>query len=147
MSNKLFKSELKQIVKECLIEILAEGIGTKNKRSNSERVNEIKNKTPRRSHLDNITYGKNKNSVNEKKIVKVKNTNITDNAIFNEILADTAKHTLQEQVAADRGSNSHHAQISSQGDKAAKIVSQNTPDQIFGQEASGKWAKLAFFDQ
>ena len=61
---------------------------------------------------------------------------------INEILADTASSTLQEQISADRGKGM--SAINSQGDAAAKLVDQNNPENIFGEEAASKWASLAF---
>ena len=48
MSNKLLRSELKEIVKECLVEILSEGIGSNSNVSLTEGRREI-NKRKRSS--------------------------------------------------------------------------------------------------
>ena len=136
--SKLLKSELKEIVKECLLEILAEGLMNQNKQVNQPRQRKKKiTERKKRSYLDNIAYNKNL----KKKKQKLK-TALTDNPIMNEILADTANSTLQEQVSAER--NQHNALVSTQGDQAAKVVSQSDPESLFGEEAASKWASLAF---
>ena len=60
------------------------------------------------------------------------------------MLADTAQTTLREQVAAD--SKRGIAAVSSHADRASLKVSNTQPEELFGNEAAGKWAKLAFFD-
>ena len=57
------------------------------------------------------------------------------------MLADTAKTTLREQVAADSKRNFHNI---AQGDHAAKTAYDSTPEQMFGEENTSKWASLAF---
>lgn len=150
--SKLLRSELKEIVKECLVEILSEGIGNKShakrKNINSSKQRRLssdipsKNPEKRKSYLDSIGYGdiplvkENQN--------KAVNTNITKDPILNAILADTAKTTLKEQLTAERRPS---AVSPSNMDAAAKIVNENNPEALFGAETSSKWAQLAFFDQ
>ena len=138
--GKLLRSELKSIVKECLVEILAEGIGNnttpsriKEVKTNSRKKSTLKK---RKTHLDNIKVKSKKN---------IQNTNLTNDPVLNELLADTAKTTLHEQVAAD--SKRRMSEISRPADAAALAVSKSEPEDLFGDEAAGKWAKLAFFDQ
>jgi hypothetical protein len=125
MNNKLLRSELKSIVKECLVEILSEGLSGNKKNIIEENV-----ASPKQS---------------KKKLIKKRkiniNTNLTSDPVLNELLADTAKSTLHEQISADRGSNS--SIISSQGDTAAKLVNNSSPDELFA-GMSDKWASLAF---
>jgi len=148
---KLLRSELKSIVKECLVEILAEGIGNSNVATN-EYVNESNQESfksapkkhtlsskRRKSYLDSMQMGSSKTNQNSKK------TNLTNDPVLNELLADTAQTTLKEQVAAD--SKNRMAGMSRPADAAAAEVSKSLPEDLFGGEAAGKWAKLAFFDQ
>lgn len=150
--SKLLRSELKDIVKECLVEILAEGIGSTPSRSvtqkrtqqrhQSKRINETK----RKSYLDNIVFNKSKNIPNEYGEIPQVNikTNITKDPTLNAILADTAKSTLQEQIAAEsRGSRVNPVS----NDPISKIVDKNNPEDLFGASAASKWAQLAFFDE
>ena len=135
--SKLLKSELKEIVKECLVEILSEGLSPKKNKItavSSKRKKKItENKKSR--HLDKISY-KPKRKSNLK-------TDLTEDPVMNQIFADTAKSTLQEQVSAD-SRRPMNSQVMSQGDQAAKIVNKNSPEDLFGQETADKWASLAF---
>ena len=130
MSNKLFKSELKSIVKECLIEILSEGL--------------LPNRQSTLSFSSKNTLSEKKNrlkSVNKrpvKKQVKM-DTNLTSNNILNEMLADTAVSTLQKQINAERKNTATVVG----NDLASKTVSESTPEELFGEQSS-KWASLAF---
>lgn len=132
MSNKLFKSELKSIVKECLIEILSEGLLPK-KQSNitSSRIN-----------TKNVTMSENKKLLmkqkTKNKAVKM-DTNLTNNDILNEMLLDTAATTLQEQRSAER----NKSPMVVGNDPVARAVAESTPEEIFGEQSS-KWASLAF---
>ena len=82
------KNGLKLIIKECLIEILSEGLGTRltevsNRKQQSERLNErkqqdIRMQTRKREIADNISY-------------------MTDDPIMRSVLSHTAATTLKEQ--------------------------------------------------
>tara|TARA_B100000902_G_C27154930_1_gene835644 strand:- start:469 stop:897 length:429 start_codon:yes stop_codon:yes gene_type:complete len=136
------KQIIKNVVKECLIEILSEGIlGSntpvrKKKRNHSrkKKVNESKNKF---SHLDKISYSKKK-----KQPKPSMNTNLTNDAVLNSLLADTAQNTLRDQIAAE--SRKHTAQIRTSGDAAARLVAESNPEDLF--ESASKWSKLAFLN-
>ncbi len=152
---KLNKKVLKNIVKECLVEILAEGLVPGNessvrKRSTlKESVNSVASQssfekrplTTNGSYLDQVSYGSQEmqqapavNSRTEKVISKV-----TNDPIMSAIFADTAATTLVEQ----KESGSRVTAPTSPADAAARIVSQADPTDLFG-ESAGKWADLAF---
>lgn len=162
------KKVIKSIVKECLIEILAEGlIGNKsatlsevrefkgavyesNERMLSERsiyeqpiVSKSRHVEPRRkSYLDSITMGvdnANKTKNTNSSQLREKVNKITADPVMADIFADTAMTTLKEQKEGVQ----HQASVSSQGDAAAKMVDQSLPEDLFG-GASSKWANLAF---
>ena len=142
--SKLMRSELKAIVKECLVEILSEGL------SSGNAINETMQNSPfqkiepmhtrKSKHLDNIVY--NKSIEKKKKNIRrnVMNSNITSDPVLNELLADTATLTLQEQASAERRKG---ANISIAGDNAAKLAAASDPADLFS-ESAGKWAQLAF---
>lgn len=165
--SRLSRSELKSIVKECLVEILSEGLSsspsnlqenikkvstTHNNRHSKQSLSALdsgrqssKNSSASRrpSYLDSISFG----SSEEKQVQQEQarpniSTNITGDPILNELLADTAMSTLQEQASAERGRGM--ASITKGADQAAMIVSQNNPEDLFGDENAGKWAALAF---
>ena len=141
--SKLLRSELKDIVKECLLEILSEGINSSMSNTNMQKKQSIKeniSKSQKRRGLDNI--GHEKKQQNRSLNANFK-TALTTDATLNEILADTAKSTLQEQISAERrGAKSMIA-----NDPVSKIVDKSNPEDLFGEEAASKWAQLAFFNQ
>ena len=143
---KLDKQTLKSIVKECLVEILAEGIvsnsngsSTRKKRALTEAITSsdrrrsiegygnnqqfcscTQNKSPRRSYLDNISFGGDTARSNQQDNAVSRITkSITKDALMQDILADTARTTLQEQRSGD-APRSTPAQISRPADKAAE---------------------------
>ena len=96
MSSKLSKSDLKAIVKECLVEILKEGIMSPP--STSSTLNE--NKRSRRSSFDHVSWAK--ESHPEEKIDYSEHArSLTDNSILAEVLADS-QNTLINQVNAEK---------------------------------------------
>jgi len=132
---KLTRSKLKDIVKECIVEVLAEGIGdsakplveAKNERSNSRE----NRKTPRRRNTatDNIRFDK---RVNEAV------SSMTQDPTMAAIFADTAKTTLQDQIGSE--GRAPIAPIGS--DSAARAAAQYNREDLF--EGSSNWAMLAF---
>ena len=148
--SKLLRSELKEIVKECLVEILAEGIGRTQKKQHRQNTvkKPLRNKKSlerRRTYLESMDYGDIPviKEEQEKAPPRKINTDITQDPVINSILADTAKTTLQEQISADRKGAPNVSNM----DRASMIASQNKPEDLFGKEASSKWAQLAFFNQ
>lgn len=127
---KLNKDILKTVVKECLLEILSEGINTSTERSKEDvfsAINESK-KSKRRKTADLVRFENN-----------VKNTanSLTDDPVLSSIFEDTAKTTLQEQINSPSGVVA--------GDRASYAAATNDPTDLFG-ESAGKWAALAFSD-
>lgn len=167
MSSKLLRSELKSIVKECLLEILSEGLSSNvdslnESRSNTKRVSRnqySRKKTPSRSnieesltqrnkYLDSIQVGSNNNVVQnerfERNIQQAAN-NLSADPVMQEIFKDTAATTLQEQIGAENR-RSPAITAANGGDAAALAVSKSDPVDLFGGEAASKWAALAFDD-
>lgn len=127
---KVNRNTLKEIVKECLVEILAEGLsGNKSQlkesyRKNTSEIRSIPKKKPNPSFKKNAT-----NIVNS----------VTNDPIMASIFSDTAETTLQEQTSAE-----HRSPVVG-GDTASQIASQNDPKDLFS-ESSQNWAALAFSD-
>ena len=126
---KLTKTALKGIVKECLVEILAEGLQGNLNESNSRRQQMIKRKNEERALQE-------RRQKLETKIDTTVNT-LTDDAVMQSILADTARTTLQEQMGADS-----HRGPSSGGSTGPGL----DIDSIFS-ESNNNWASLAFTDK
>ena len=167
---KLDKNLLKSIVKECLVEILAEGIvnngqPTRRKkqalteafsstgrsrsiegvgtRNNSNTSSTRGNSRP--TYLDNISFGSenNRSERHENAVSKITKS-ITNDELMQDILADTARTTLQEQISGEGPTRGGTPMLDSRpADKAAEIVSKSDPDELFGGSAKN-WATLAF---
>jgi hypothetical protein len=156
-NQKLSKSILKEIVKECLVEILAEGLMSSDDRSSSTiKTNNLKEnislagnnrqlsgktkKNNRTKFLDDISFKGNEEQPINNKLDKIA-ASVTTDPVLSEMLMDTAHTTLQEQLAADskRGYTS-----TTSGDTAQRAVAESNPEELFGGEAAGKWASLAF---
>lgn len=161
---KLDKKVFKSIVKECLVEILAEGLypqegDVREKKadlkesiqrrsiSGSGRVNETQRRGAHKSmqtpgsYLDKVSFGNEAQQepprVNERTHNLI--SKVTKDPIMSEIFADTAASTLQEQ----REGKSRTQTLSKPADNAARIVAETDPADLFGASA-GKWADLAF---
>ena len=140
---KVSKELLKEIVKECLVEILAEGLTGGSTTQLSESIETVSPRKTRKSPSSRIM----KNMLPSKKVVNEKfeeNTRqvisrATKDPVMAELLADTAKTTLQEQNASDQP-NKFTAQPL---DAISRTVAESDPTELFG-EAASSWAQLAF---
>jgi len=133
--SKMTRSKLKGIVKECLVEILSEGIGSaegvtslRETSENSRRQQQLLIKKEQ-ERLDN-----HRKSL-DRKIDKTV-SNITDDSVMREILADTARTTLQEQMSHD-STQPGRPNVSDPGINLDSIFS----------ESADNWAQLAFADK
>lgn len=133
---KMTRNSLKSLVKECLFEILLEATdNTPGKLA--ETKGRTRKATPRRPALDNISISSATKKQPPKKNVDV--SGLTSDPVMAAIFQDTAKTTLLEQAAAERGKTTQG------GDAAAMAVSRSDPSELFG-DASKNWAALAFDD-
>jgi hypothetical protein len=168
---KLDKNAFKAVVKECLIEILAEGLvneqprrqKTRNKKraltealsqKTTDRVtrqqslaglgtyNQNTNRpTKRQSYLDSIKYENTQQPSQQQNQYTQKAQKITKDPVMQSILSDTANTTLREQLTAEHSKTS--MAVSRPADNAARIVSESDPTELF-EGASKNWATLAF---
>tara|TARA_B100000214_G_scaffold371166_1_gene347059 strand:+ start:217 stop:720 length:504 start_codon:yes stop_codon:yes gene_type:complete len=161
--SKLSRNALKEVVKECLIEILEEGLSsTVTQPSRLSEVSNSRGKSsaraarrmvedsppPRRRGLDSISYGSSQKSNPDMSENASRHAqNLTSDPVLSSILADTAMTTLQEQVMSDVKGPAGTAMPSAAaaGDRATKQMFHSDPSEIFG-DASSKWADLAFSD-
>ena len=155
--SKLSRSSLKSIVKECLVEILSEGlassnnsdiIGHSNLRESRSTTMRSQGATSSSSHgrsktLDNISFAKKAPSPERSFDRKISNVtkSMTSDPVLSNILMDTAKTTLQEQISAD---NKRRPMPAGRSDAATRKMNNSDPADIFGSESAGKWAQLAF---
>ena len=135
---KLSRSALKGIVKECLVEILAEGLGEDSSINLVESTRSSRKKkrsAPRQSHpeqrspVDTVSFSK-----------AVDNTvkRVTNDPVMASLLSDTAATTLQEQYTAGETS------LASSGGDEGVSLGGNGLDIFDG--AAQNWADLAFSD-
>ena len=133
---KVTKSLLKSIVKECLVEILSEGLAgsedalleSKSSGLMSSRPTRKKSPTtPRRPALDSVSY----NTAVQEKV-----STITSDPMMAEIFQDTAMTTLVEQKEAKSRQSYQPA------DSAARVAYDNDPSDLFS--GANNWAALAF---
>ena len=133
---KLTKSALKGIVKECLIEILSEGIGSSETITESRRPARKKvtqRKKPSAQVINDDLF--------ESAVNKTVNS-ITDDSIMKDIFADTARTTLQEQ-----NKNDTSARVS--GGSPSSLSTANAGIDLDGlfDSASENWSSLAFSEK
>jgi len=145
MSKRLSKGDLKGIVKECLVEILQEGLsGTSiiqtsrvEDRSQMTTIKEPK-VSGRSQSLDRIEWGQNRDdSQDESVLAESAAAAMTSDPVMASIFKDTALTTLQEQASSTRTGPT--------SDRASMIAAQSDPLDLFS-ESAGNWAALAFSD-
>ena len=164
---KLSRQKLKNVVKECLVEILQEGLTTQGAPNPAVNLNESNSRQisrmqaaqtrnlsapnghapmPNRSRAaDNISYGPRgdtSTAANPQFDQKVNNTisHLTDDPVMAAIFSDSARTTLQEQLQAE-----NRTPAMTQGDQAARAMASSDPTDLFA-GASQNWAQLAFSD-
>lgn len=141
---KVSRSMLKGIVKECLVELLAEGLSGGDTESLNESLS-LKNSFKDLNHNlkpEKAFSSKKVTNPNFEKKTKQIISQATKDPIMASILEDTASTTLQEQNTADRP-NQFTAKPT---DSYSKAVSESDPMEMFG-GASENWASLAFSDK
>jgi hypothetical protein len=151
--KKITRSGLKSVVKECLIEILSEGLSDsqtstlKESRSRGRgkysQTKSASKPAPRRTGLDNVSFGtpspeKRESIERIDKRISETVSNITSDNVLSSILEDTARTTLQQQMTAE----SSKRMSPTQGDHASRAMAESDPLDIF--EGSSNWADLAF---
>ena len=142
---KITRNSLKGIVKECLVELLAEGLGSPEVILESRPRNSKPSRKKTRSIFDQMDQAFSKDQPKKDFNERVNNVAklATRNPVLQDILADTARTTLQEQIGEESKVTSHSRQVSINGDQAAKAASTADPLDLFGESASN-WASLAF---
>ena len=129
------KSELKAIIKECLVELLNEGLTGAIKVTPALQTSAV---SPRPGLKEQRARNPRMQSEHDRVIQEIVNNSTTD-PMMASILTETARTTMQAQSA---GENRPAAPPGS--DRAQQIAAQAAPEELFGAEDVGKWAKLAF---
>lgn len=172
MKKSKTKNAIKALVKECLIEVLAEGlVGSNSVTVNETRqlrgaIHEAGDRSQQRkiaemslsegtytttstrssranSYLDNLKMSVDGHmSSNNETLSAAKNA--AKNLTKDPIMADILADTAMTTLQEQReGRNPASPSIALQGDQAAKVVDQSMPEELFG-GSSQKWANLAF---
>ena len=126
------RSKLKGIVKECLVEILSEGIGSSDTLIESSQRKTKKREDSLRAETQRIE----KHRKNLDRKIDQTVSSITSDSVMRDILADTARTTLQEQMSHD-SMQPGRANVSDPGINLDTIFS----------ESANNWAQLAFTDK
>jgi hypothetical protein len=148
----LSRAELKQVIKELLIEVLSEGLG-------NVQATAYRSSAPNRSSISGVTESRRQDGRRkpgfdprlDTPIVKQPSSALKEaikrqaggNAIMADILADTAATTLPTMLShGDTGG------AAPEMGHAPKITQQEqfhgAPEEVFGEEVTGRWADLAF---
>jgi hypothetical protein len=161
---KLTKEDLKGIVKECLVELLSEGLGGSSNltegrqatRSNQMpatrqvegRASSQSSQQARSSVYDKLAFAPTREQVQQTAPVSKKINplnmvkDITSDPVLAGILAETAT-SGQHMNMGERDRPTHDDQIMSGGDAAARKMLVSDPTELFGESAS-MWSTLAF---
>ena len=127
--SKLKRSALKSVVKECLLEILSEGINTQQ----TARIQPQGNAVAQQELAEAQEY---EQSSTMKEII----AGITTDPILASVLSDTARTTLVEQSGADRQSQLQKIRSPGPAQSSASVQSQDDA-------GNSHWAALAFADK
>jgi len=135
---KLTKSDLKSIVKECLVEILREGLGDVTPTQSfplsrpapaTALSDAIRRSTPQKPPPAHISEAIKREA--------------GGNKVMESILADTAASTLPKFLQAGDGKSPVPV---TGGGIVEQVVAQTNPEDLFGDDVTSKWANLAFMD-
>lgn len=133
MSERLTRTQLKTMIKECLVEILQEGLGTllsTGAMSPPSRESKIPT-TPQRPRSASLDMPLSQ-SPSLKQAIRMESRG---NPVMEDIFSDTASRTLPQMLKEEGGKSRGVEQFS--GD----------PGDVFGDEAASKWALLAFSEK
>ena len=143
---KLTKGALKKLIKECVMELLVEGLGNDLVELRESKSAKQNVQSPRPKPADDLNappmsmnevyadaeQTNEENSPHKNAIIN----SLTDDPVMASIFSDTASTTLTEQARSSR-----HASPASGGDKMTQLAAKLDPVKL---EGSDNWAKLAF---
>ena len=150
---KVKRSVLKNLVKECLVEILMEGLHDDDEVETLQEAALPRSRRTRKSRSNNEMIEKiqtRKKMLNEKIVQKSPVLpkqaedfmgGVTNDPVMAQIFADTANTTLPKMIANDRASSTGRSSYVP-ADTAAVAVQDNDLEDLF--EGSSNWATLAF---
>ena len=128
---KITRSTLKGIVKECLVELLQEGL------DGNTALNETKSRKLSRHKKEEVLRAEKDRLEQHRRKLDTTVSNATDDPLMQELLAHTANTTLQEQINNDRPGSQPISPQGTPGDPGINL------DTIFG-DSNSNWSSLAF---
>lgn len=156
---KMTRQDLKGLVKECLVEILSEGLTETSRTMNENRNVQARARQPepqpvlRRPNIaDKISFLPNKAEIRQnhanQPAVQSQNLarSLTSDPVLADIFADTARSGAHRQMNESSSVSSHEQMVAASGDAAAKAMLRSDPTDVFGESAE-KWAALAFAEK
>ena len=142
---KITKNELKSIVKECLTEILSEGLGASASSSPVASRPQRPNVAALPDSLKNGLRRQNSPvSHASPQLREAIRREAGGDKVMESILADTAASTLPNFLKAGDGRSP--AAMPAAGGLVEQVVAQTNPEDLFGDDVTSKWASLAFMD-
>jgi hypothetical protein len=129
---KMSRSQLKSLIKECIVEILNEGLGGAVSSEEPRTFQSKQTMADSRSRQSPIPERRQPMRSQTNEMVKMA---AAGNPMLESILADTAATTYQDQEAADRPGF-----IPKVGVEA--YVDRSSPEQLFGEETAANWMAI-----
>jgi hypothetical protein len=132
--SKVSRDQLKDLVKECLLELLAEGLG-KHAAKGNIRAPKVKPPSLSSSQSQVAQVSESRLDKNIKSTVDI----LTENSVLKDILSDTARTTLQQQLNTPDPMR--------KGGLAGLMSPEAAPDASIPADVlpgADKWATLAF---
>lgn len=132
---KATRADLKSIVKECLLEILSEGIGQT-----------MQEKIQHPAHKSLFSESSKRNQPQQalrRPTPQLRDAVLREaggNKVMEAILTDTAASTLPKMLQGDV--KGHTPSVGS--GLVEQVVASAAPEEIFGEDVTSKWADLAF---
>lgn len=133
------RNEMKSLVKECLMEILRDGIGSAAQSSippQQQRQGIVQAAQRGRQAIDAPRQQRPLPTQNLKEAIK---REAGGNKVMESILADTAASTLPQMLKSESKVPQHQPR-----GIVEKVIAETTPEEIFGSETASRWADLAF---
>ena len=144
------RQDLKQLIKECLVEIITEGTQTETPRARMREsvAKVVPQEPPRRKTIGGMSLDRpalpqsaprQEARRPQTEAVARATSRITSDPVLASIFADTAATTLQTQTQAEKMGTASVA------DPVAAVTAQRDVQELFGESAQN-WAALAFSD-
>lgn len=152
---KISRDGLKALIKECLIELLEEGMKGPQEHATVVREQKVQPARPRQTQSRAATPPQSSRprpslaaAIARQQPARPKPPVIQESPtdILDSIFAHTAQTTLRTQATHGHTAPSYASENTgtSYADVSAQVMSEHAPEDVFGDESAGKWSKLAF---